>query len=128
MTAGGGDAGAKAGLSWRKQVWERRQRRPRRREQSHCQLGFILSKELKGEPGTRTESCQADEKTLLWELEMASGFVFTSGGSITHGIFRDRPVGSRSTADPDGSVTQAYFPTPRTGLHWWQLGGARHLS
>ena len=38
---------------------------------------------------------------------MASGSVLTLGGSITHGISGERPVGSKSIADPDGHVSQA---------------------
>ena len=38
---------------------------------------------------------------------MASGSVLTLGGSITHGISGERPVGSESIADPDGHVSQA---------------------
>lgn len=44
---------------------------------SYHQLGSILSGELNGESRTRTEAGQADGKTSLWELQMASGSVLT---------------------------------------------------
>lgn len=67
----GGDAGAKAGLAW---------------DQGQGEAPFQV-RGLMGNSG-RTEACQTGRRTILWELEMASGSV------LTHQISGGRPGGS----------------------------------
>lgn len=91
-TVGGEDAGAKAGLSWRKQGWEEQWK-----EGGAVATGFLPSgnwREIRG-PGHQP----------IRQKDWCS--VGSGGGPVTLGVFGDRPGGNRSTSDPDGHVSQA---------------------
>ena len=96
-TVGGEDAGAKAGLSWRKQGWEEQWK-----EGGAVATGFLPSgnwREIRG-PGHQP----------IRQKDWCS--VGSGGGPVTLGVFGDRPGGNRSTSDPDGHVSQACLLCP----------------
>ena len=116
VTVGGEDAGAKAGLSWRKQDWEEQWK-----EGGAVAIEFLPSGNWRE---IHRLGHKTDRKTVLWELGVALALCSLREALSLSGSLETAP---RATGALQTLLAMWVKPAScvlRAGLHWWQLGGA----